>query len=260
MNVFVLRKAALGDLVLTLPVIEALTTIGRVSVATHPRFEVLLPPTVTAVDDAWVWARAPHHYDLAVCFSVGAANALRAAGVPEVRQVDPYPPAGVHALDHYAGVLAGLPYAWSPRVSPPPTAEGRYVVIAPGSGGAGKRWPMERWRALVAVLPAPVIWVRGPVEADEPGWPLGAVSPDAAGLVALAAASACWVGPDAGPSHLAAAVYAGQGRDLTRASVVFGPTDPAQWAPRGAKIWRWDAEPRPIVDWLSRFLPNADVP
>lgn len=258
MNIFVLRKAALGDFVLTLPVIDALTTMGRVHVATHPRFAALLPPGVSLVDDDWVWTRRRHAYDLAITFSASAAEALRVAGVPEVRHVAPRPPPGVHALDHYAGVLDGAPFG-PPRIVPTVGEEHPpFVVIAPGSGGAEKRWPIARWRAVAEQIPAPVVWVRGPVEVDEPRWP-DAEAPDVAGLIALAARSAAWLGPDAGPSHLAAAVYLGQGRDPARASVVFGPTDPSNWAPLGAQIWPWNAEPHAIVSGVSRFLPIPDA-
>ena len=48
-------------------------------------------------------------------------------------------------------------------------------------------------------------------------------------LASLCAESACYVGNDSGVSHLAAASGA-------RALVLFGPTDPAAWGPRGERV------------------------
>jgi len=246
------RAGALGDFVLSLPVLRALTTLGPVHVVTDPRYAPLLPPGATLVPGDWIWrgAAPPHAYTLAVAFSPTTAEALRAAGLP-VRTVAPRPPPGVHAVDHYAGVLDGppldgLPYDRRPRVLGPfaPAPLGaRAVVLAPGSGGREKRWPLERWRRVADALAAPVVWVRGPVEADEE-WPVGAMCPDLPGLVALAAGCAAWLGPDAGPSHLAAAAGA-------RVGVVFGVTDPACWAPVGSVVWPWDTAPEALAAWAS---------
>ncbi|MBA2320807.1 MAG: hypothetical protein H0V89_06595, partial [Deltaproteobacteria bacterium] len=55
---------------------------------------------------------------------------------------------------------------------------------------------------------------------------------------------AAWLGPDSGPSHLAAAVG-------TRTGVVFtGATDPRSWAPLGATVWRAEVEPAEIARWV----------
>lgn len=263
-RIFLLRKAALGDLILTLPVIHALTTIGVVSVATHARFAALLPAGVRPVDDDWLWQPAAQHrrldarcdYDIGVAFTRAAGEALVAAGVPDVRWVEARPPARVHAVDHYAGVLSGLRFDPVPLVRVPRVPRGDFLVISPGSGGAHKRWPMARWRELAARLGRPVVYVRGPVEAEEEGWPAAAVCPDIPGLLALAASASAWIGPDSGPCHVAAAVYEGQGRDRGACSVVFGPTDPVSWAPRGARTWGWDADISEVARYLSCFLPN----
>jgi ADP-heptose:LPS heptosyltransferase len=122
------------------------------------------------------------------------------------------------------------------------------VVLAPGSGGVHKRWPLDRWRAVAGALGragVPVRWVRGPDEVEEGGWPSDAVAPDLPGLCALAAAAGAWAGPDAGPSHVAAAVGA-------PAFIVFGPTDPAEWAPPAATVLPWDVEPLALATILAR--------
>lgn len=252
----VVRRAALGDFVLTLPVLRALTTLGPVHVATHARYAPLLPPGAVLHDDAWLWRGDPPpiRFDRAVAFGGVAAEAVAATGIP-TRATTPRPPPGVHAVDHYATVL-DLPYDRRPRVhvAPDPTARGR-VVLAPGSGGREKRWPLDRWRAVADRLPAPPIWVRGPDEIDEPGWPDDARCPDLPALAALAAGCDAWLGPDAGPSHLAAAVR----EDPDAVGVIFGPTDPTAWAPVGARVWPWNVDPADLAAALTRFLRNPDA-
>lgn len=129
-------------------------------------------------------------------------------------------------------------FAAQERLTLPPA----YWAIHPGSGGSNKNWSRENWRALVERLaPHPVLIVLGEVEAETGGtrffeslqsprvqladrWPLAVLG------AALAAARG-FIGHDSGISHLAAAVGA-------RCILLFGPTDPAIWAPTGAQVIR----------------------
>ncbi|MGC8787845.1 MAG: glycosyltransferase family 9 protein, partial [Anaerolineae bacterium] len=116
------------------------------------------------------------------------------------------------------------------------------VAIHPGSGSAAKNWPAERFAAVARHLRQEqgmqILLVSGP--ADEAV--IAAVERDLGGqsyvlahelpLPLLAGLLArCWayVGNDSGISHLAAAVG-------TRVVAIFGPTDAAVWAPRGALV------------------------
>ena len=111
------------------------------------------------------------------------------------------------------------------------------IAIHPGSGSAAKNWPHERWQELLARLDAPILLVLG--EAERERWTDQLLaqfsSPhrhrrevaDRLPLPALAAAlrqCRLFLGHDSGVSHLAAAV----GRPCV---LLFGPTDPAMWAP-----------------------------
>lgn len=236
------RVGALGDFVLTLPVLHALLEEGPVHVVCPARYAVLLPPGAARVDDAWIWRGGPSPYRRAVCFSPAMAAALATAGVPEVRHVAAHPPEGMQATRHYAGVL-DRPCELDPVVvaEADPAIADRPVVIAPGSGGRAKRWPMARWLEVAAALgDVPVRWVAGPDEAEE-RWTVPVEVPDLRGLCRLAASAGAWLGPDSGPTHLAAAVGA-------PTVAIFGPTDPRTWAPPRARVLAWAADPREVAE------------
>jgi len=161
------------------------------------------------------------------------------------------PPPGIHVTDHLLGVLAsaGVPTASrSPRIEAQATwlraanalleAAGvarPYVVIHPGSGGAAKRWPVRNFIEVARALDVPVLWLLGPAERESHGTeravraaPHVLDTPSLPELAGVLAQCAGYVGNDSGVSHLAAAVGA-------PTVAVFGPTDPAVWAPRGER-------------------------
>ena len=107
----------------------------------------------------------------------------------------------------------------------------RTVIFHPGSGSEQKTWPLENWITLGNDCPPPVV-ISG--EADEVQrrqllckWKNRDVrfahDLPLPGLAALLENS-LFVGHDSGISHLAAAAGA-------RCVLLFGPTDPAIWAP-----------------------------
>lgn len=132
---------------------------------------------------------------------------------------------GVHAADFFLRQVGQECGAAVPRIECPRVERGSFVAIHPFSGSAKKNWPLDRFRELARRLDLPVRWSAGPEEtlAD-------AVRFD--NLYELA----CWlssarlyIGNDSGITHLAAAVG-------TPVIALFGPTDPAIWAPRGASV------------------------
>jgi heptosyltransferase-2 len=117
------------------------------------------------------------------------------------------------------------------------------IALHPGSGSARKNWPVSRWAAVGKSLlereRAPQLLLIGG-EADEA--PLSALRDAWSGapvllahdlpLPALAAVlerCSLFLGHDSGISHLAAAVGA-------PCLLIFGPTDPAVWAPMNAQV------------------------
>lgn len=113
----------------------------------------------------------------------------------------------------------------------------RPVILHPGSGEPWKRWPAARYAQLADALldrGVPVVLSAGPSDTAtlaEVRERMRRPAPVLAGLPAreLAACFAlarCYAGNDSGATHLAAAAGA-------PVIAIFGPTDPASWAPRG---------------------------
>jgi hypothetical protein len=120
----------------------------------------------------------------------------------------------------------------------------RPVVIHVGSGAREKCWPLENfislgWRLVSRDSPrAPVVFVLGPAELERLDKPLLAElrknfpvleAPPLETLAGVLAACGGYVGNDSGVSHLAAAVGA-------PTLALFGPTNPAHFAPLGPSV------------------------
>jgi ADP-heptose:LPS heptosyltransferase len=114
------------------------------------------------------------------------------------------------------------------------------VALHPGSGSEKKNWPIERWQELGEHLFAAnrkVVIVSG--EADEKrarllaaAWrerPIQFARNLALPQLATLFERAEFIGHDSGISHIAAAVGA-------RCLLLFGPTDPAIWAPANENV------------------------
>ena len=136
-------------------------------------------------------------------------------------------------LDAARAFLSGLP------------PDARLVAVHPGSGGESKKWPAEKWAELGLRLArrfpdVTLLLVEGEADAE----PARAIAAAWAGLrlvrakmlpLAVLAAvlrrSVLYLGHDSGITHLAAASR----RDLPVVAL-FGPTDPAVWAPPRAGV------------------------
>ena len=142
--------------------------------------------------------------------------------------------AGVHATDFYlaqARTLAPCRSDAIPRIPCDISTDAQreeFAAIHPFSGSARKNWPLENFRELARQLEdeMPVRWCSGledpPIE--------GAVRfDDLYELARWLARARLYIGNDSGITHLAAAVG-------TPVLVLFGPTDPAVWAPRGEHV------------------------
>jgi heptosyltransferase-3 len=150
---------------------------------------------------------------------------VRGMGLPfQFLEALPEPGAKIHAADFFLGQAGGSGVA-VPSVECEPGARGDFAVIHPFSGSARKNWPLDRFRELAARLALPVRWCAGPEEAMEDAVRFENLYD----LACWLASARVYIGNDSGITHLAAAVG-------TPVVAIFGPTDPAVWAPRGKDI------------------------
>jgi ADP-heptose:LPS heptosyltransferase len=164
------------------------------------------------------------------------------------------PPSMIGQLFALLSVAAGRPVtpvfdlaldsAWTSRAAALLPDGKRYVGIAPGAGGAHKRWPLERFAALARGQIAAgraAVFLLGP---DEESWlpalrdavpaahfPLQAEAGAASPLltIALAQRLAAAIANDSGTGHLVAA----SGCPLVS---LFGPTRAAKFAPASRRL------------------------
>jgi len=180
-----------------------------------------------------------------------------AAGASRLLSLEPFPPAGarisvgahIDAQRAAAGladpgplrcVLPADSGAWAAAWRESRGLSGaETVAIHPGSGSEGKNWPRGRYETLASSLAGSgmrVLVFGGDAERERDGraWPdtpgvVHASGLDLAQAAALLSGCRHYVGNDSGISHLAALLG-------VPSTVIFGPTDPAVWAPRGGRV------------------------
>ncbi|MCS6801829.1 MAG: glycosyltransferase family 9 protein [Chloroflexota bacterium] len=264
----VVRLGAIGDTLLTLPALRALRRrYRRVVMVGSAAASALLGAVVDQVVEVEAPAAAAlfrsdagaDHLFRAVVGPIEAAvvwlnrprevaAALQRIGIRHLVTAPSVPADRRHVVDHLlssigepTGAIVELPVAPSDRARAAALLRERgvrpdSVVLALGAGSPSKRWPVDRFAALAARLGRPAVALSGPAEGDAAAR-LRQLRPDVpildnielALLPAVLAHGAVVVANDSGPAHLAAAVG-------TPVVVLFGPTDPAVWAPRGKRV------------------------
>ena len=256
-NILVLRGGGLGDFIVTLPALALLRgawpearieIVGNRAAAVLGLGEGLLDAVHSQAEARWsrLYAEGPlpretadwfDRFDLIVDYwpdpegdlakrfpSRAGQHHVCGTAKPERG------PAAAHFCEplRALGLVPGEPWYRLAGISAP--RQSRRVAVHPGSGSAAKNWPLARWRLLCRHLvreEGAEIWVVAG-EAEDPRileefgeGVRGATLPDVA-----AALASCgrFVGRDSGISHLAAACG-------TPCCLLFGPTDPAVWAP-----------------------------
>jgi ADP-heptose:LPS heptosyltransferase len=264
----IVHQGALGDLVCIFPAIAVLRRrfrpvgilcqehLGRVAAAeglVEAWFPIEAAWTATLfTGEAGVEARrffAPYTNFLVFSRSETLAACLQRIGDTRVCRIPPRPPAGQrihvseHALEHIrgCGLLpeqgGALPETAPSAAAPVEKSRSKTVLIHPGAGSPRKRWPLSGFRDVAVRLEALRLspeFVIGPAEQDllpelahanaTVHRPVGSLD-----LLALLRSAAAYIGNDSGVSHLAA--WAG-----LPSVVIFGPTDPVRWRPRGDSV------------------------
>jgi len=269
MNLLLVRTGGLGDSILTLPVARHLRRSNPAS-SLHVlgNSAMLAVSRLTALFDGFhsidtggfhaLFSEGPlsrslrdffSRYDETYVFSSAPGEMLRRkiegdAGVRLCRVLDPREPenAGRHIVSHLleiVGAGGGDPDAslFPPLQTGPGAGHERTtLVIHPGSGGASKNWPLDRFLELAGLVDAPVRIVLGPVE-DERGaagaiprntYPV-VVTDTLESLCGELGRARAYLGNDSGVSHLAAVCG-------IPTVALFGPTDPAVWRPVGRRV------------------------
>jgi heptosyltransferase III len=272
-GLLVLRGGALGDFILTLPVIrrlrhafpdERLEVVGPSGIntlAVHFRLadgarrldDAALTPFFAGgggIDHEWAAWFSQFRIVVSYLFDPDDTfhNNLRRAGVGTIVRGPhrPLPDAG-HATTQLAVPLAALGLTFSENDRRMPIARwtpDSRIAIHPGSGSPQKSWSPTQWARVAAQLHHsyrhPVLVVAG--EAESHLLPEFLSRLHAANvpcevahnlplpqLADVLARCRLFIGHDTGPAHLAAACG-------SPCVLLFGPTDPAVWAPPGHSI------------------------
>jgi heptosyltransferase III len=240
----IIRPGALGDFILSLPALECLRTTNlEVWTASAHLPLIRFADRVrsiasTGLDLVAVTEPPPRLWEDLRGFD--SIISWYGANRPEFREAVsglpftffPALPSGgkVHATDFYLSQVREISRCESSGI---PHIECRvaredFIVIHPFSGSPRKNWPLENFRALAEQLAhdSPVFWCRG---SEDPPLPGAVEIHDLYQLACWLAKAKLYFGNDSGVTHLAAAVG-------TPVLALFGPSDPAVWAPRGPQV------------------------
>ncbi|WP_433271936.1 glycosyltransferase family 9 protein [Actinosynnema sp. CS-041913] len=136
-----------------------------------------------------------------------------------------------HEVDRWCRLLMrnGIPSNPEDLRLPGRTAGGGDIVVHPGASHGARRWPAERFRAVVRALGPAAVVTGSPAEADLVHEVADGVARTSLGSLAslldlVAGARAVLCG-DTGVAHVATAYG-------TPSVVLFGPVSPDRWGPR----------------------------
>ena len=250
-SVLLIRLERFGDLILTLPMLDALRRRHpRASLTwlVRPVYADFLRQAVPGIEVVELRSGALRKRRFDVAYELHGHPRWIALARRHAAWVSGHGIRGAgFLLDHdsplagTAGIGSSMPPwleltpAWSAAADAAlgPQAE-PFIVVHPGCGQPSKRWPEAQWREFLAQCAAhetPVILAGGPADqavcaglAAE-----GAVAAVLSGLTdwgtlaGLVARARAVVAPDTGIIHLARALG-------TPTVALFGPTDPARWA------------------------------
>lgn len=258
-RVLVIRGGAIGDFILTLPVLRLLRetipgchleVLGYPAIAELARTAGLadsirslehrtmapLFAKTAPIDEAL--AEHLRSFNLVVSFLYDPDGHFRASleriGVKTPIECSPLvKPDGPHASRQLAQGLEKLAmfledaHLHRAHFESHPSDRPR-IAIHPGSGSEKKNWPLQNWQQVADSFPAAeIIFITGEAEAERHIQPAGHTTWHSLPLPELAArlgTCTAFLGHDSGISHLAAACG-------VPSLLLFGPTDPDIWSP-----------------------------
>ncbi len=273
-SLLVVHQGALGDFIVTFPVLKALrvsfsridgicrSSFGRLAVDVgvmdryHPlesaRFASLYADRIDPGVNQLV---SFYSQILLISFSAILELSMRKVRGNRVFRIAPWPE-GTHNIQvsefladqvRKSGILSGvdrekfkhafLALAHSRRIKLPP---GATIVLSPGAGNVKKRWPLERFLVVAAKLLAQglrVVILLGPAEADIEAALKQRKEPQPAVVT-------CQSFPDLLTLLDSADGFIGNDSGVSHLAafiglpvlVVFGPSDPERWRPFGANV------------------------
>jgi ADP-heptose:LPS heptosyltransferase len=215
-----IRPGAIGDVILSLPALEA---------ARADYTEVWAPRAVLPLIRIADRTRAIADTGLDL---VGVVDGARVAALETFDSI--YSWYG-SSRPEFREAVRDLPFAFFPAIPPPsegipripvpPAPVEDVVVIHPFASGVAKRWPIESFREVAEGLNAPVKWCAGPEEILEDAVRID----DLYELARWLSRARLYIGNDSGIAHLAASVG-------VPVVAIFLASDPRIWAPRGPRV------------------------
>jgi ADP-heptose:LPS heptosyltransferase len=215
-----IRPGAIGDVILSLPALEAARATYTEVWAPRPMLPLIrFADRTRAIADTGL--------DL-----VGVVEGAR---VPELETFDSiYSWYGTHrpefrdAVRHFPFTFFPAlppPAEGTPRIAVPETTRQNFAIIHPFASSPARRWPLESFREVAARLEIPIKWCAGPQEHLEDALRVD----DLYELACWISTARLYIGNDSGIAHLAAAVG-------TPVVAIFLASDPSVWAPRGRSV------------------------
>ena len=285
-HILVVRPGAIGDTLLTFPLLRALKTRERDVHITFVSNPAVLPLAqqfgiADAVFNyaALEWSELFSQNGIRSAFMQGIAQPtdrticwvrdpddvvqhnLSAAGITDVTIAPgrPIEPSKIHIVTYLARTI-GMTLTEQERLQPfsaGPMNDTQRVAIHPGSGGAAKCWPIEYFAALITALwqqAIPVLLLAGPADTERLSLLMQLLSsPPASALLELVV--------NAPLVEVAARLqecrsYLGNDSGVTHLAamlglptvVLFGPSNPTVWRPIGLEVYVLH---EPVLEQLS---------
>ena len=215
-----IRPGAIGDVILSLPTLEAARADYTEVWAPRPMLPLIrFADRTRAIADTGLDllgvvedARVPELASFDSIYSWYGANR------PEFRET-------VRHLPFTFFPALPPPAEGIPRIAVPPVSVENFAIIHPFASKRDKRWPLENFREAAAQLDIPVRWCAGPQEHLEDAFR----TDDLYALACWISTARVYLGNDSGIAHLAAAVG-------TPVVAIFLASDPRVWAPRGGQV------------------------